>query len=420
MIRKRLQNRQGTLNCNCSAEVDELIVATVIFHIASYRCLEIELARRGWYLISEVEKDRTEHPRTEQPVDNGSSHLDHLLVSTNIEEPWYKSIVSSIREAINPPKLPPLVVTSRPVEGALSDADKLELPWYQSLISNIRDAVNPPKLPPLEVTSKPVEVGTIWGAYGGGQNRSLGAAFLIQIAAVALLFLIFRSPMVQNIIKKPGDSIILAPFVSKIPAAQKAGGGGGGGQRAPTPVAKGAAPKFAPKPFIPPAVAVPKPLLPMVPTISAPVPQISADVYGDPLSKLNDNSAGQGINGLGAGSGGGLGSGHGDGYGPGDGGGSGGGTFRAGGEVSSPVLISKVEPEYSEEARKAKYSGTVLLSVVVDEHGVPQDIHVVRPLGLGLDEKAIEAVQRWRFRPGVRNGKPVRVRATIEVSFRLL
>ena len=258
---------------------------------------------------------------SQPPTDGGFSHLDHLLVSSNIEEPWYKSIVSSIREAINPPKLPPLVITSRPMEGALNDADKLELPWYKSLISNVKDLVSPPKLPPLEVTSKPVEVGTIWGAYGDKQGRSLGAAFLIQIGAVALLFLIFRSPLVQNIIKKPGDTIILSPYSPKVPAAQKAGGGGGGGQRAPTPVAKGAAPKFDRKPFIPPAVAVPKPILPVVPTISAPVPQITAETYGDPLSKLNDNSAGQGINGLGSGAGGGLGSGSGDGYGPGSGGG---------------------------------------------------------------------------------------------------
>jgi len=79
-----------------------------------------------------------------------------------------------------------------------------------------------------------------------------------------------------------------------------------------------------------------------------------------------------------------------------------------------------VEPEYSDEARKAKYSGTVLLSIVVDERGIPRDIRVVRPLGLGLDEKAIEAVRHWRFRPGMKNGRPVNVRATVEVSFRLL
>lgn len=367
-----------------------------------------------------MEQHLTEGARQPSP-DNGSSHLDHLLVTTNIEEPWYKTIVTSIRETLSPPKLPPLEITSRPVEGVTGDSEIIELPWYKSLIANVRDAINPPKLPPLEVTSKPVEVGSIWGAYAGGQKKSLGAAFLLEVGAIALIFLIFQAPAIKQLIKhNDGDAVILAPYTPKVPAAQKSGGGGGGGQRAPTPVAKGAAPKFAPKQFMPPAVAVPKPLLPVVPTITAPVPQINADNYGDPLSKLNDNSAGQGINGLGNGKGGGIGSGDGDGYGPGSGSGTGGGVFRAGGEVSSPVLISKVEPEYSEEARKAKYSGTVLLSVVVDEHGIPQDIHVVRQLGLGLDEKAIEAVQKWRFRPGVRNGKPVRVRATIEVSFRLL
>ncbi len=98
----------------------------------------------------------------------------------------------------------------------------------------------------------------------------------------------------------------------------------------------------------------------------------------------------------------------------------GGGVYRIGGGVSAPALLFKVEPEYSEEARKAKFQGTVVLYVVVDEKGQPRDLKVVRPLGLGLDEKAIEAVQKWRFRPGQLNGKPVSVAATIEVNFRLL
>jgi TonB family protein len=84
------------------------------------------------------------------------------------------------------------------------------------------------------------------------------------------------------------------------------------------------------------------------------------------------------------------------------------------------VLVSKVEPEYSEEARKAKYSGEVLLSIVVDASGVPRDIHVIRPLGLGLDEKAIEAVMKWRFRPGLKGGRAVATQAQVIVNFRLL
>ena len=83
-------------------------------------------------------------------------------------------------------------------------------------------------------------------------------------------------------------------------------------------------------------------------------------------------------------------------------------------------MILKVEPEYSEEARKAKFQGTVILFVVVDEKGNPRELKVIRPLGLGLDQKAIEAVEKWKFRPGMKDGKPVAVQATIEVNFRLL
>jgi TonB family protein len=106
--------------------------------------------------------------------------------------------------------------------------------------------------------------------------------------------------------------------------------------------------------------------------------------------------------------------------GPGSGGGIGGGVFRVGGGVSAPQLQYKVEPEYSEEARKAKYQGTVVLQVEVWEDGRAHNVRVIRSLGLGLDEKAIEAVQQWKFVPGKREGKDVRVAATIEVNFRLL
>jgi TonB family protein len=190
--------------------------------------------------------------------------------------------------------------------------------------------------------------------------------------------------------------------------------------KSPIPVNRGEAPKQAPKQFQPPAMAVPKPILPVTPTITAPAPQIVAEQYGDPLSKLDPMSGGQGADGLGNGKGRGLGNGNGDGFGNGNGGGSGGGAYRIGGDVSAPVLVSKVEPEYSEEARKAKYSGEVLLSIVVDANGVPRDIHVIRPLGLGLDEKAIEAVMKWRFRPGLKGGRAVATQAQVIVNFRLL
>ena len=79
-----------------------------------------------------------------------------------------------------------------------------------------------------------------------------------------------------------------------------------------------------------------------------------------------------------------------------------------------------MEPEYSEEARKAKWQGTVVLTVIVDEAGRPSHVSVLRSLGLGLDQKAIDAVSQWRFKPGLKDGKAVAVIATIEVNFRLL
>lgn len=92
---------------------------------------------------------------------------------------------------------------------------------------------------------------------------------------------------------------------------------------------------------------------------------------------------------------------------------------RVGNGVSAPALLRKVEPEYTEQARAAKYQGTVLLYIEVEPDGTADNIHVVRSLGLGLDEKAIEAVKQWQFRPGQKDGQPVAVQATIEVNFRL-
>ena len=92
-----------------------------------------------------------------------------------------------------------------------------------------------------------------------------------------------------------------------------------------------------------------------------------------------------------------------------------GGVFRVGGSVTAPALPYKVEPEYSEEARKAKHQGIVVLYVEVDPSGRAQNLRVLQSLGLGLDEKAIEAVRKWKFRPGYKDGKPVTVAATVEV-----
>ena len=135
--------------------------------------------------------------------------------------------------------------------------------------------------------------------------------------------------------------------------------------------------------------------------------------------KLASNGTGSG-GGMGSGSGGGLGSGTGNGYGPGYGGNTGGGLYHIGGGVSAPVALNSVEAEFSDEARRAKYQGVCLISLIVDAQGNPQNPRVIRALGMGLDEKALEAVRKYKFRPAMKDGRtPVPVMITVEVNFRL-
>jgi len=131
------------------------------------------------------------------------------------------------------------------------------------------------------------------------------------------------------------------------------------------------------------------------------------------------NAPAAGISSLGNGSGGGLGSGRGNGLGPGSGGNTGGGAYSIGGDVSAPRLIYQVDPEFSEEARKAKFQGEVLVALVVDASGRPTQVHVIRPVGMGLDEKAVEAVRQYKFAPAKKGGNPVPVMLNVAVNFQI-
>ena len=307
-------------------------------------------------------------------------------------------------------------------------APETTTPWFMTIFTSIKELISPPKLPPLEVTSKPVAVKDIWGFSEGNKKNAGAMSMLIHGTIIALLLFVGTNPTLQQ---KAKDVVnLVAPNLEAYkPAAVKKpmGGGGGGGDRSLIQASKGKLPKISPRQFTPPMAVVnnPAPKLIMEPTLQiqpdANIPNLKMPNFGDPnsLGRIPSNGTGSGA-GIGSGSGGGVGSGSGGGFGPGSGGGVGGGAYRVGGGVSAPALISKIEPEYSEEARKAKFQGAVILSIVVDERGVARDIRVVRTLGLGLDEKAIEAVQKWRFRPGVKDGRPVPVTAQVEVNFRLL
>ena len=215
--------------------------------------------------------------------------------------------------------------------------------------------------------------------------RATAASFVIY----ALLILLFAWLVKQHVhFAAPTKTDLVTELTPPPMAPAKDVMGGGGGQRGPTPVTKGQMPKFAetqitpPKapPMEQPKIRMPDPTIEVQPNLKMATNNMPN--MGMPNSPLLGMSMGNG-------SGTGLGAGNGSGLGNGTGGGFGGGLRKIGGGVSAPVLIYQVEPEFSEEARKAKAAGNVLVNLIVDQNGRPQNVHVLRGVGMGLDENCL-------------------------------
>src|SRR5262245_22425097 len=246
-------------------------------------------------------------------------------------------------------------------------------------------------------------------------------------ASIITLALIPRPTAAKRVPKGLINLALYAPARLILPADAMAGGGGGG-RHALTPASLGKLPRAADKQLVPPDPEPPKaidPALIVEPSIVAPqlasLPQLKLLTIGDPDGIAGPPSPGPG-DGFGIGDG--VGHGDGDSHGPGTGRGEGGGccesgVFQIGGSITAPVLVNEVLPEYSEEARKARYQGTVVLNTIIREDGSVQVMKVARGIGFGLDQNAINAVLQWRFRPARRNGKAVAAYLNVEVSFNL-
>src|SRR5436190_8685074 len=222
--------------------------------------------------------------------------------------------------------------------------------------------------------------------------------------------------MVQNHEKtRPQTTTITSLVTDYVPpvGSKLMGGGGGGGDASKLQASHGQPPRVAREQMSAPTVIVRNthPRLPIEAAIIAPdlrIPQSSQT--GDPLSALMTPSNGTGVRaGIGSGAGGGVGPGTGPGYGLGIGRNFGGGIYHVGNGVTAPRAIYSPDPEYSDEARKAKYQGTVILWAIIGPDGRPRQLKVDRSLGMGLDEKAIEAVRNWRFEPATKDGHAVPV-----------
>ena len=271
--------------------------------------------------------------------------------------------------------------------------------------------------------SLPSLFGKAWGGYPVRRsNMALSFALhAIMVLAVGAGLVMVKS-MAPQIDTHPSVTVRLEPYPFPVGSAANHGGGSGGAAEKAR-ASKGPAPQAAREQRTPPIVLPNhQPRIAMEASVVAPpdmtVPRTRQ--IGDPLSLLAVPSNGPGVSsGMGGNYGGGVGTGEGVGRGNGRNRGCCDGVYEIGNGVSMPRAIYYPEPEFSDEARRTKFQGEVTLLATIDVDGIPRDLHVVRSLGMGLDEKALAAVRTWRFEPARLNGHPVTVQMNIIVNFRL-
>ena len=268
------------------------------------------------------------------------------------------------------------------------------------------------------------EVPSTSGGFAQARNSAIYSVVTHTIAALLLLWVVTQAPSVLA----PREPTNLAD-ITWIAQPGPGGGGGGGGNRTPDPPRKAELkgqekidvpvapqPKPVPKETPPPAQVT----LPAV-TMAASVQDLPGMIASAPAISVPSQGSGVG-GGAGTGTGTGIGPGRGSGVGDGYGGGFGGGAYQPGvNGVSMPEVLYEKKPEYTSAAMRAKVQGTVEVEAIVNPDGTIGEARVVRSLDdrFGLDEKAIEAVRLWRFRPAVKGGRPVPVRVVIELTFTL-
>lgn len=218
------------------------------------------------------------------------------------------------------------------------------------------------------------------------------------------------------------DPAISIPPIT-LPVTKAMGGGGGGGAHELVEASKGRLPLVAKTQImLPQIIRKNRSKLEVDPTEMVKIPDNNTlpnfGMSQSPQIALASQGTGSG-SGFGQGLGGGIGAGHSSGVGPGSGSGYGGGLMSVGGGVSAPQVIHSVEPEFTEDARRANYQGNVSIRLIVDSQGNPQDVRLASHLGMGLEEKAIEAVRQYKFKPAMYQGHPVSVQIVIDVDFHL-
>jgi protein TonB len=321
--------------------------------------------------------------------------------------------------------------TSRPEETSnanRNEADSFliktieEKPIWTTLRESIHDRLFPDRRPTFEMTSTPIPVADRMATRTN--PWAVGTSTIVNGGLVAFLILMglraAAPPPFPHHLPHPVDLSDLHLIVPKFGSAAN-GGGRSGANELVDPLAGN--PRFERARIV----------IAQVPLLANPQLAINSSIAVPPDIKLPDDpslpnigvhnstnitltpSSPGGRNGFGTGPYSGDGPGGGNDHGPGF---NGIGTPGIGG-VSNPVPLVTPEAEFSDEARRQKYQGACLVTIIVDSKGNPQNPRIARALGMGLDEKALEAVRRYRFKPAMKDGKPVPVMITVEVNFRL-
>ena len=260
-------------------------------------------------------------------------------------------------------------------------------------------------------------------AVSAGMHAAVAAIAVVLGARAVLVPRVAGAPVRAR--DQPTNALTQIVF---LPPTGLGGGGGGGGNRRPEPIRRAEnvgsdrmtlrimtpAPVVAPATVVDAVPALPALLLDAVPFASG-----TRDMIGLPIGGVADGlSTGPGSGGgVGPGTGTGIGRGFGPGLGEGRGGGAGGDVYRPGGSVAAPRLVSQKRPSYTAAALQRRIQGSVVLEMVVTADGLPSRIRIVRSLDRDLDERAMAAVEQWRFEPGRISDRPVSVLVSVVLDF---
>ena len=298
---------------------------------------------------------------------------------------------------------------------------------WPSRAPNLHDTYSSKRLEPMEA-AKERPIFTVDPLNFKGDRKSSAVSFVIHVAAITLILSVALKVR-SNVVLQPATVVTPMDFKLTVPpmtmpVAKVQGGGGGGGAHEVVPPRRGHLPTIVAKtPITPPQIIrIEQPKLAVPPSEIVKMPDNpimpNVGVSDSPQVALASQGKGSG-SGFGQGLGGGIGAGHGVGAGIGGGGGYGGGLMSVGGGVSAPQLLRSVQPEFTETARQQNFQGSVSIKLIVDSQGNPQDVRLMSHLGMGLEEKAIEAVRQYKFRPAMYQGHPVSVQIIIDVDFHL-